>query len=59
MKAVTTGKMAKANTTKTTLKRKVGYLDEGISVTRSRFSRMKIAEEKEGDTVNEGQTNLE
>ena len=38
---------------KPTLKRKVGYVDEEVSITRSKLAQMEIAEEnvKGGDTV--------
>ena len=38
--------------TKTTLKRKVGYIHEELSVTRTKLAQMEIVEEKEkgGDT---------
>ena len=46
VKAATAENVSKANS-KTTLKRKVGYIQEELSVTRTKLAQMEIAEEKE------------
>ena len=38
-------------TTKVTLKRKVGYIDEEASVTRTKFAQMEIAQENENKSA--------
>jgi hypothetical protein len=40
-------------TTKATLKRKVGYIDEEASVTRSKFAQMEITKESENRIASE------
>jgi hypothetical protein len=42
------GKISKPNI-KATLKRKVGYINEDVSIRRAKLTQMKIAEDKEGD----------
>jgi hypothetical protein len=43
--------MSKTIMLKPTLKRKVGYIDEEVSITRTKLARMEIAEENiKGDT---------
>jgi hypothetical protein len=44
VKAASTRIPTKINTTKATLKRKVGYMDEAVSITRTKLSQMKIVE---------------
>jgi len=44
VKAASTRIPTKINSTKATLKRKVGYMDEAVSITRTKLSQMKIAE---------------
>lgn len=46
IKAATT-RMIAAKTIKVALKRKVGYMDEAVSITRSKLSQLRIAESEE------------
>ena len=49
--------MEKTNETvmKPTLKRKVGYVDEGVSVTRAKLAQLKIGEEATADKGEAGE----
>jgi hypothetical protein len=51
MKAVSKDKSGQANTTKMTWKRKVGYTDEGVSITHSKITELKIGEAPKEDEM--------
>jgi len=51
VKAASKDKTGQAIPTKTTLKRKVGYTDEGVSITRSKLTKLKIGEASKEDEM--------